>query len=96
VLHRALRVALVLPLLFAFGLHGLANPQFALFAAIGSFSALAMADFIGPHRSRLIAYLVLTLLGSVMIVVGTILSNTVWQALSPWPSSARCCNSAPR
>jgi uncharacterized membrane protein YccC len=81
VLHRALRVALVLPLTFAYGLHGLANPQLALFAAIGSFSTLAMADFVGPHRSRFVAYLVLTLLGSVMIVVGTVLSNTVWQAV---------------
>ena len=81
VLHRALRVALVMPSLFAFGLHGLANPQFALFAAIGSFSTLAMADFVGPHRSRFVAYLVLTLLGSVLIVIGTVLSNTLWQAV---------------
>jgi len=81
VLHRALRVALVLPLVFAFGLHGLSNPQLALFAAIGAFSTLAMADFVGPNRSRLVAYLVLMLLGGAMIVVGTILSNTVWQAV---------------
>jgi len=81
VLHRALRVALVLPLAFALGLHGLANPQFALFAAFGSFSTLAMADFVGPHRSRFVAYLVLMLLGSVMIVIGTALSNTLWQAV---------------
>jgi uncharacterized membrane protein YccC len=80
-LHRALRVALVLPLAFALGLHGLANPQFALFAAFGSFSTLAMADFVGPHRSRFVAYLVLMLLGSVMIVIGTALSNTLWQAV---------------
>jgi len=71
----------VLPLAFAFGLHGLADPQFALFAAFGSFSTLAMADFVGPHRSRFVAYLVLMLLGSVMIVIGTALSNTLWQAV---------------
>jgi uncharacterized membrane protein YccC len=82
VLHRALRVALVLPLAFAFGLHGLANPQLALFAAFGSFSTLAMADFVGPHRSRLVAYTVLMLVGCAMIVIGTVLSNTVWQAVA--------------
>ena len=81
VLHRALRVAIVMPALFAFGLHGLANPQFALFAAFGSFATMAMADFIGPRRSRFVAYLVLMLLGSVLIVIGTALSNTLWQAV---------------
>jgi uncharacterized membrane protein YccC len=70
-----------MPALFAFSLHGLANPQFALFAAFGSFSTMAMADFIGPRRSRFVAYLVLTLLGSVLIVIGTALSNTLWQAV---------------
>ena len=57
IFHRALRVAIVLPLLFAFGLHVLHDPQFALVAAFGSFSALGMADFMGPRRSRLVAHL---------------------------------------
>ena len=57
ILHRALRVAIVMPLLFAFGLLVLHDRQFALIAAFGSFSALAMADFMGPRRSRLLAHL---------------------------------------
>jgi uncharacterized membrane protein YccC len=82
VLHRALRVGLVLPVLFAFGLHGLRSPQFALLGAFGSFAALAMADFMGPRRSRLAAYLGLALLGGVLIVFGTALSHTLWPAVA--------------
>ncbi|MCG6861440.1 MAG: hypothetical protein LJE70_09235, partial [Chromatiaceae bacterium] len=80
-LHRSLRVGLVMPVLFAFGLHGLENPQLALLAAFGAFSTMAMADFIGPHRSRLVAYLVLMLVGSALIVIGTALSSTLWPAV---------------
>ena len=81
ILHRALRVAIVLPLLFAFGLHVLHDPQFALIAAFGSFSALAMADFMGPRRSRLVAHSGLPLIGTVLVVAGTALSNTLWPAV---------------
>ncbi len=81
VLHRALRVALVMPAVFAFGLHGLANPQFALLAAFGSFATMAMADFIGPRRSRFVAYIVLMILGNLLIAIGTMLSNTLWPAV---------------
>jgi uncharacterized membrane protein YccC len=80
-LHRALRVAIVLPVLFAFGLHGLDDPQFALVAAFGSFAALAMADFMGPRQSRLVAHLWLAVIGMAVVVVGTALSNTLWPAV---------------
>lgn len=81
VLHRALRVAIVMPLLFALGLKVLGNGQFALVAAFGSFSAMAMADFTGPSRSRLSAYLGLGLVGIGLVALGTALSNTLWPAV---------------
>ncbi len=81
VLHRALRVALVTPALFAFGLLVLHDGQFALVACFGSFAALAMADFTGPRGSRLLAYLALGLLGIVLVTVGTLLSQTLWPAV---------------
>ena len=81
IFHRALRVAIVLPLLFAFGLLVLHDPQFALIAAFGSFAALGMADFMGPRRSRLIAHLMLGLVGTVLVIAGTALSNTLWPAV---------------
>jgi uncharacterized membrane protein YccC len=82
VLHRALRVALVMPPLFAVGLHVVGSQQFALLAAFGAFATLAMADFTGPRGSRLAAYLALALVGSGLIVVGTLLSNTLWPAVA--------------
>lgn len=81
IFHRGLRIAIVLPLLFAFGLHVLHDPQFALIAAFGSFSALGMADFMGPRRSRLLAHLGLGLVGMVLVIAGTALSNTLWPAV---------------
>ena len=81
IFHRALRVALVLPLLFWFGLHVLHDPQFALIAAFGSFAALGMADFMGPRRSRLLAHLGLGLAGVVLVAAGTALSSTLWPAV---------------
>ncbi|MEO8124432.1 MAG: FUSC family protein [Burkholderiales bacterium] len=79
--HRALRAAIVLPPLLWFGLHVLHDPQFALVAAFGSFAALGMADFMGPRRSRLLAHLVLAVGGAVVLVIGTLLSNTLWPAV---------------
>ncbi len=80
VLHRALRVAIVTPLLFAFGMLVLKDGEFSLLAAFGSFSAMAMADFMGPARSRLNAYISLGLTGIVLVGLGTLLSNTLWAA----------------
>lgn len=81
VLHRALRVALVTPLLFAFGLLVLRDGQFALLACFGSFAALAMADFTGPRVSRLRAYGALGALGVVLVSGGTLLSQTLMPAV---------------
>ena len=81
IFHRGVRIAIVLPLLFAFGLLVLHDPQFALVAAFGSFSALGMADFMGPRGSRLLAHLGLGLVGIVLVAAGTALSNTVWPAV---------------
>lgn len=81
ILHRAIRVALALPLLLWVALHGLHDPQFALVAAFGVFAALAMADFMGPARSRLVAYAVLAVAGALFVALGTMLSNTLWPAV---------------
>ena len=81
VLHRAIRVAIVLPILLWAGLHALHDMQFALVAAFGSFAALAMADFMGPSRSRLVSHAVLAVAGAVFVVLGTALSNTLCPAV---------------
>lgn len=81
ILHRALRVALVTPLVFALGMLVLRDGQFALVACFGSFAALAMADFTGPRASRLRAYLALGVLGLVLVALGTLLSQALWPAV---------------
>ena len=81
VLHRSIRVAIVLPVLLWVGLHVLHDMQFALVASFGSFAALAMADFMGPPRSRLVSHAVLAMAGAALVVLGTALSYTLWPAV---------------
>lgn len=79
-LHLALRVALVMPSLYAFGFLVLDDADFALLAGFGSFAALAIADFMGPARARLLAIAGLASAGCVLIAIGTALSTTLWPA----------------
>jgi uncharacterized membrane protein YccC len=74
-LRRASRVAIVVPAVFALFLNGSDNPVAALFAGFGSFALLGFADFGGAARSRGSAYLVLTAVGAVLVLVGTLVSN---------------------
>ncbi len=79
-LHQALRVAIVMPIMYALGTLVLQSPPFSLLAGFGAFAALAMADFMGPARSRLAALAALAVMGSVLVAIGTALSGTVWAA----------------
>ena len=81
ILHRGLRAAIVVPLLLFVGLVVLHDPQFALVSAFGSFAALAMADFMGPRGSRLMAHVVLAVAGAALVAAGTALSQTLWPAV---------------
>ena len=74
-LRRASRVAIVVPLVFAFFLNGVDNPVAALFAGFGSFAFLGFADFGGAARPRTRAYLVLVAVGALLVVIGTLVSN---------------------
>ena len=69
-LHQALRVALVMPLLYAFGILVLDSAAFSVLAGFGSFAALAMADFTGPWYSRLTALGVLAVAGIAVLAAG--------------------------
>lgn len=74
-LRRAARVALVVPVIFAIFLNGLDNSVAALFAGFGSFALLGFADFGGAPRQRGGAYLTLTGVGAVLVLIGTLVSN---------------------
>jgi uncharacterized membrane protein YccC len=79
-LKSAARAAIVMPAVFAVADKVIQNPQTAIFAAFGSFAMLVFADFTGPSRSRLVAYVVLTCAGAANIVVGTLCSRNAWLA----------------
>jgi uncharacterized membrane protein YccC len=76
-LRRAARAAIVIPLAFAFGQFVLRDPQNIIFIVFGGFALLVMSDFGGLRRARATAYLGATLVGAVLIALGTVVSQNV-------------------
>jgi uncharacterized membrane protein YccC len=74
------RAAIVLPAVFAFADKVIGNPTTALFAAFGSFALLVLAQFSGPWRTRVLAYLALGCTGVAFITLGTLCSRSPWLA----------------
>ena len=77
---RALRALLVIPGLFALTFKVVGNPQMALFATFGGFATLVLASFGGTRREKAVAHLGLAVAGSVVLVIGTLVSGTTWLA----------------
>src|ERR1700727_2799516 len=77
----AARAAIVITVVFAFADKVIGNPTTALFATFGSFALLVLAQFTGPLRTRLLAYLALGCAGALFITLGTLRSRSLW--LSP-------------
>jgi uncharacterized membrane protein YccC len=75
VLKRSVRAAVVVSSLFAIAHFGFTNSQVGLFAAFGSFALLLLVEFTGAPRTRLASYLGLWAGGSVLIVLGTVVST---------------------
>jgi uncharacterized membrane protein YccC len=79
-LRRAGRAAVVMPAMFAIGDKLIVNPAIATFAAFGSFAMLLLVDFGGPLRERLQAQATLAVAASVLVCLGTLVSQTTWLA----------------
>jgi uncharacterized membrane protein YccC len=77
---RALRATIVIPALFALTFKVIRDPQMALFATFGGFATLVLASFGGTKRDKAIAHLGLAVAGSVLLVIGTLVSGTTWLA----------------
>jgi hypothetical protein len=75
-LRRAVRAAIIMPGLFAFGDKALAEPVVATFMAFGSFAMLLLVDFPGPVRDRLRDQAALVLACGVLICLGTLASRS--------------------
>jgi uncharacterized membrane protein YccC len=66
--------------MLALTLKVIGDPQMALFAVFGGFATLVLASFGGSRRDKAIAHLGLALVGSIVLVIGTAVSQTIWLA----------------
>jgi uncharacterized membrane protein YccC len=79
-LRRATRAALVIPAAFAFAMIAFDDVQVTTFVAFGCFALMVLADFGGARRPRAAAYVITTLVGAVLVTIGTLASTAVWIA----------------
>src|SRR5437868_2286227 len=70
-IRRAGRTAIVAFAGLSIGLWGLQNPNVAVFATFSAFALLGIADFGGPTRGRVLAYLGATIGGICFAIIGT-------------------------
>ena len=80
--RRALRAAIVIPLAMAFALLVFHHAQATINVALGCFALLVLADFGGLRRPRAAAYLGTTLVGLVLVTLGTLASGNPWVGAS--------------
>jgi Fusaric acid resistance protein-like len=80
-LARAVRAAVVVPSLFALGLLFIKQPEAAGFAVLGTFAHLVMVNYDPAGRARSAQSAMLTLLGAIMVSLGTLASANVWLAV---------------
>src|SRR6202049_1939387 len=73
-LRRAARAAVVIPPVFAFNTLVLHGGQNVIFAVFGCFALLVMSDFGGQRPARALAHLTATLVGAVLVTLGTVAS----------------------
>jgi hypothetical protein len=77
---RAVRATIVVPALFAIAYKVIGNPQVALFATFGGIATLVVAGFGGTKSNKLWAHTQLAVVGSVALIIGTLVSGTHWLA----------------
>ncbi|MGH3393589.1 MAG: FUSC family protein [Streptosporangiaceae bacterium] len=77
---RAVRATLVVPVLFVICLKVIGNPQMTLFAVFGGFASLLLASFGGSRRDKAVAHLGLAVVGSLALIIGTLVSGSTWLA----------------
>lgn len=75
ILKRAVRATIVMPSIFAITHFAFSDSQVGLFAAFGSFALLLLVEFTGRPRNRFVSYCGLYVVGSVLIVLGTLVST---------------------
>ncbi|MDQ6773344.1 MAG: FUSC family protein [Candidatus Dormibacteraeota bacterium] len=81
-LRRAARVAATETPMVAAAVLFIGNPQVNLMVAFGCFALIVMADFQGPPLPRTAAYVTTTLLGTVLVALGTLCAQSTVAAVS--------------
>jgi hypothetical protein len=81
-LARATRAAVVLPSLFALALFAIKKPEVAGFAIFGTFAHLVMVNYDRAWRPRSAQCAMLTILGAIVVSLGTLASANIWLAVS--------------
>ena len=79
-LRRAARAALVASSAFAVAQLALRNTQFTTFVVYGCFALLVLGDFGGRRRPRAAAYVGATLVGALLVALGTLATPLPWAA----------------
>jgi uncharacterized membrane protein YccC len=77
---RAIRATVVIPGVFAITSKVIGDPQMALYATFGGFATLIVTAFSGTRKDKLVAHLGFAVLGSVAVVMGTLVSGISWLA----------------
>ncbi len=80
-LRRAIRAAIVVPLAAGLGRVLVGGTAAPLFAALGAYWLMVVTDFPGNRQNRAVAYLGLGLNGSILIVLGTLVTRVAWLAV---------------
>jgi uncharacterized membrane protein YccC len=77
-LRRAARSSILMSALFALCFEVFKNAEMATFAAFGSIALLMLVDFPGSLRARLQAQVWLSIMGALLVCLGTLTSQTLW------------------
>jgi uncharacterized membrane protein YccC len=77
---RALRATIVIPALLALTYKVIGDAQMTLFAVFGGFATLTVAQFGGTRPAKAVAHAGLALAGSLLIIIGTLVSASSWLA----------------
>jgi hypothetical protein len=80
-LARSVRAAVVVPLLFAIALLAIKQPEMAGSAVLGTFAHLVLVNYDTAGTARFAQSAMLTLLGAIVISLGTLASASVWLAV---------------
>lgn len=97
-LARGMRAAIVVPMLFAPALVIVKEPDMAGFAVFGTFAHLVMVNYSTAGGARSLECAALTLLGAIVVIAGTLVSEYLWLAvagaviagvLAEWPALAK-------